>query len=220
MTDPKAAAVAVLGELPSVLGATLELAPNGAPAEVHLLIDAGPAPAALARDVRDLLEEHLRQRVDQRVISIAQLAAPGQAKAALGGHGPAEDDRLVLGGYEARSELGRVGVSVRLERNGEAYEGAAEELDVGPRARARAGAGAALRALSRAGADGLTLTIDTVSIVPALGREYVLVSAFALAPWLGRRPLLLSGAHDADDGVEAAGVLAALKAANRISAGP
>ncbi|HEX7050524.1 MAG TPA: hypothetical protein VF188_10010 [Longimicrobiales bacterium] len=70
----KEAAEATLRELPSVLGAFVREDINGHPREVHLLVAAGPNPADLARDVRGLLEDRLGVPVDQRVISIAQLA--------------------------------------------------------------------------------------------------------------------------------------------------
>lgn len=70
----KAAAEAVLRELPSVIGAYVREDVYGHPREVHLLVRPGPNPRHLAYDVRELLEERLGVPVDQRVISIAQLA--------------------------------------------------------------------------------------------------------------------------------------------------
>lgn len=72
----KEAAESALRELPSVLGAFVREDIHGHPREVHILI--GPAPNArdLARDVRSLLEERLGLRIDQRIISIAQLVRP------------------------------------------------------------------------------------------------------------------------------------------------
>src|SRR5690606_33429724 len=78
----KEAAEAILRELPSVVGAFVREDVNGHPREVHLLISPGPDPASLARDVRALLEERLGVTVDQRVISIAQLADPPAPRAA------------------------------------------------------------------------------------------------------------------------------------------
>lgn len=72
----KEAAESALRELPSVLGAFVREDICGYPREVHILV--GPAPNArdLARDVRGLLEERLGLRIDQRIISIAQLVRP------------------------------------------------------------------------------------------------------------------------------------------------
>ena len=70
----KAAAEAVLRELPSVLGAYVSEDLEGNPREIHLLVRHGPDTAGLARDIRSLLEERLGIPIDQRVISIAQLA--------------------------------------------------------------------------------------------------------------------------------------------------
>jgi hypothetical protein len=84
----KEAAEAVLRELPSVIGAFVREDINGHPREVHLLVRAGPNARHLAYDVRDLLEERLGVPIDQRVISIAQLAEgrrPGPELASAAG---------------------------------------------------------------------------------------------------------------------------------------
>jgi hypothetical protein len=83
-TATKEAAEALLRELPSVIGAHVLEDVFGHPREIHVLISAGPAVRHFARDVRDLLEERLGVPVDQRVISVAQLAgeAPDPASAA------------------------------------------------------------------------------------------------------------------------------------------
>jgi hypothetical protein len=73
----KDAAEALLRQLPSVIGACVREDVNGHPREVHLLVRAGPNLRHFAYDVRDLLEERLGLPVDQRIISIAQLA-PGR----------------------------------------------------------------------------------------------------------------------------------------------
>jgi hypothetical protein len=82
-TATKEAAEALLRELPSVVGAYVLEDIYGHPREIHVLIHAGPSARHFARDVRDLLEEGLGVPVDQRVISIAQLAgepaSPGEA---------------------------------------------------------------------------------------------------------------------------------------------
>jgi hypothetical protein len=70
----KEAAEAALRELPSVIGAFVREDVHGNPREVHLLVRAGPNPRHLAYDIRGLLEERLGVPIDQRVISIAQLA--------------------------------------------------------------------------------------------------------------------------------------------------
>jgi hypothetical protein len=75
----KTTAEAVLRELPSVLGAYVSEDLDGNPREVHLLVRSGPDPAALARDLRGLLQDRLGIPVDQRVISIAQLSPEGES---------------------------------------------------------------------------------------------------------------------------------------------
>jgi hypothetical protein len=92
----KEAAEAVLRELPSVIGAHVREDVNGHPREVHLLVRAGPNPRHLAYDVRDLLEERLGVPIDQRVISIAQLAdgrRPGPLLATAAGFEEIDTDQ-------------------------------------------------------------------------------------------------------------------------------
>lgn len=74
-TGTKEAAESVLRELPSVLGAFVQEDAHGYPRDVHLLITAGPNARHFALDVRTLLEERLGIAIDQRIISVAQLAA-------------------------------------------------------------------------------------------------------------------------------------------------
>lgn len=95
----KEAAEAVLRELPSVIGACVREDVNGHPREVHLLVRAGPNPRHLAYDVRDLLEERLGVPIDQRVISIAQLAEgrrPGPFIADAAGLPPEPEPATVM----------------------------------------------------------------------------------------------------------------------------
>src|SRR5690606_20219769 len=70
----KALAEAALRQLPSVIGASVREDIHGHPREIHLLVAPGPNPRDLARTGRKLLQERLGIEIDQRVISIAQLA--------------------------------------------------------------------------------------------------------------------------------------------------
>ncbi len=222
----KTTAEAVLRELPSVMGAYVSEDLEGHPREIHLLIGDGPDPASLARDVRGLLEERLGIPIDQRVISIAQLAKPPlQDAAAAEVQAPQESraapaaseaGRPVFAGIESTTTAGHVTVSVRLEWGNRESAGRADAVDTQP-GRARAAATATLRSAADAPwNDGLGLELDFASIVQALDGEYVLVSVLALSPRLGRRPLPLVGAHPVDSDVESAASLATLKAINRV----
>jgi hypothetical protein len=241
----KAAAEAVLSELPSVLGASVREDVNGHPREVHLLVAPGPDTRHLARDVRDLLQERLGIPVDQRVISIAQLAepldalpaevAPPPAVETKAGErfaaalrdaanapapgapvaSPAAEPRLIYQGIESSTRDGRIQVRVRLSWQGEEYVGEGGELD-GGQGRIRAAAAATLRAATAACGERIRLDVESTSTTRALGREYVLVSAVASSPLIGRRPVSLVGAQPLDFDVETAAALAALHATNRI----
>ncbi|HSH44601.1 MAG TPA: hypothetical protein VK966_02025, partial [Longimicrobiales bacterium] len=193
----KTAAEAVLRELPSVLGAYVSEDLEGHPREVHLLVEAGPEPASLARDIRSLLEERLGIAIDQRVISIAQLAedrgattdgAGARARAdsppatSRGGHpisrrrrrDPGDTDRRpVFESLESAVSSGQVQVSVRLAWEGRVSDGAAEAADTRA-GRARTAATATLRsAMNAVWNDDLNFELDFASLVQALDGDYV-----------------------------------------------
>ncbi len=233
----KAAAEAVLRELPSVLGAYVSEDLEGHPREIHLLVRHGPDAASLARDIRGLLEERLGIPIDQRVISIAQLApepeveslpegAAEEVAAAVEAESAGQADerprpvagRPIFAGLESTTSSGHVRVGVRLEWQDEESLGEAEAVDT-PVGRARAAATATLlSAVNAVWNDGLSLELDFASIVQALDGEYVLVSVLGMASRFGRRPLPLVGAHPVESDVETAAALGTLKAINRILA--
>lgn len=227
--ETKAAAEAVLRELPSVLGAFVREDVFGQPREIHLLIKAGPNPRHLARDVKELLEERLEIPIDQRVISIAQLSEHADPPARFGSpsdgpipvpdeapeaEDPEGDRRLRYLGLESLVGDGRIVARARLLREDVELLGEASELAAGS-GRARAGAAAALNAANRT-IDGLgRFELDNASIVRVFEREVALVSVLASSPYLGRRPVSLAGAQPVEETDEAAAALAALKAINR-----
>jgi hypothetical protein len=233
----KTAAEAVLRELPSVLGAYVSEDMEGHPREIHLLVRHGPDAATLARDVRGLLQERLGIPIDQRVISIAQLAPertvetgpdlapdalePEEAMASTRRASERSTDaaihsRPLFAGLESTVASGRVQVGVRLSWEGEESEGISEAVDTHA-GRARAAATATLRsAIDAPWSVNLNLELDFASIVQALDGEYVLVSVLGMANRLGRRPLPLVGAQPIESDIESAAALATLKAINRI----
>lgn len=217
----KEAAEAILRELPSVLGAFVREDVNGHPREVHLLVGPGPNVKLLAQDVRELLEERLGVPVDQRVISIAQLAEDiadfGDATIAELTEPVAPEDRTRFIGVESEVRQQRIYVRCRLQHDGATYDGEAFELDAGA-GRARAAVAATLKAVGVAAAGQLRLEIDAVSVVHAFDREYVLVSIMSGAPRFGRGLLQLTGAQPVEQDMESAAALATLKAINRVLA--
>lgn len=225
----KDAAEAVLKELPSVVGAFVREDIYGHPREVHILVTAGPNPGHLARDVRDLLEERLGVPIDQRVISIAQLAKPPSDALpqrridALGTPALATaqrertDARPRLLSIHTEAGAGRVSVEARVALGEVEHTGWSSEIE-SPTGRVRAGAAAALHAVTLALEGAGRLELEASSVVEAMGREYGLVSAHAAAPVLGRQPLALYGSHPLLPDPAEAGVYAALKGVNRIVA--
>ncbi len=224
----KEAAEAALLELPSVLGAHVREDIYGHPREVHLLVAPGPDVRHLARDVRDLLEERLGVPVDQRVISIAQLADTRAALAAMpveqarpepppAPDTPDAEPRLAFQGIQTSLVSGQVSVQVRLGFGKQEITGSGSELD-SEQGRMRAAAAAVLQAATEACDGAIRWDLDGAALVRALEHEYVLVAVLAISPRFGRRPLLLAGAHPAEDGLETAAALAVLKATNRVLA--
>ena len=226
----KATAEAVLRELPSVLGAYVSEDMEGHPREIHLLVQPGPDAASLARDIRGLLEERLGIPIDQRVISIAQLApdseveeVPEDAAEELAATEATPEEapqpvagRPIFAGLDSTVSSGHVRVGVRLQWRGQESEGEAEAVDTSA-GRARAAANAALNsAVDAAWNHDLRLELDFASVVQALDGEYVLVSVLGTSRRLGRRPLSLVGAHPIESDVETAAALGTLKAINRI----
>ncbi len=229
-THTKEAAETVLRELPSVVGAFVREDVNGHPREVHLLVGPGPNPRHLAGDVRELLEERLGIPVDQRVISIAQLAVspddlslglgdPGEITAgAMDGADEEEEElepRIRFQSLETQTREGTVMVRVRINVRDRVVTGEAAELDAGP-ARMRACANAALNAAAHACHQRIRFQLDAATPIRAFGREYVLVNVLASAAMLGRKPVSLVGAQPLEDDADHAAAFAALKAVNRL----
>ena len=225
----KAEAEAVLRDLPSVLGAFVREDVHGHPREVHLLVRHGSVARDLARDVRDLLEEKLGVPVDQRVISIAQVAAngttleealPGMSDGGAGGGTTAAVEpatRLELLRVESTRSLGWIETRALLRRGEAEFEGSAREVESTAGA-ARAGARATAAALSAACLPGLRVDIQTVSLVSAFDREHALVATTAASPLFGRTLRTLVGSQPVESDPAEAAALAVLKATNRVVA--
>lgn len=233
----KKAAEAVLRELPSVIGAFVREDVHGNPREIHLLVRSGPNPRHLAYDVRDLLEERLGIPVDQRVISIAQLApgrqpGPMLARKSALEDAPSEtaeagplpeaepepeadtDARVRFTAISAESVDKRVRVCVTLDLDDVEFTGEDTGLDTAP-ARMRTAVGATLNAVDMTCVGRARFEVEHVSLVRAFERDYVLVTVMVSSPWLGRKPIPLVGAQPVEIDTESAAALAALKAVNR-----
>lgn len=232
----KQAAEAVLRELPSVIGAFVREDVHGHPREIHLLVRSGPNPRHLAYDVRDLLEERLGIPVDQRVISIAQLApgkqpgpllaqraaepdAAGVADAAAEAPEPEKDaagtdPRVLFTGISVESMDKRVRIRVSLDLDDMEHVGEELGLDTAP-ARVRTAASATLQAIDATCVGRARFEVEHVALVHAFERDYVLVTVMVSSPFLGRKPIPLVGAQPVEVDTESAAALAALKAVNR-----
>lgn len=241
----KETAEAALRELPSVIGAFVREDVHGRPREVHLLVRAGPNPRHLAYDVRDLLEERLGMPIDQRVISIAQIApgrepgpllrqaaagapslpppvidpAPGPAAAARATGKPSaptvRDSARVV--FDGiTTDAVQNRMRIRVALRLDDETHAAEAVGLDTApARLRAAAAATLKAVDRSCIGRARFEVEHVTVVQAFERDYVVVAALVSSPYLGRRPIPLVGAQPVEMDVESAAAFAALKAVNR-----
>lgn len=220
----KETAESVLRELPGVVGAFVQPDAFGGPREIHLLIQHGPRPRDFAQQVRAILESRLRIPIDQRIISIAQLAeertdgivgdleaeTPAPQRAAT-----ADAGRIRLIDVESRVAGARVTTRVSIEHEDSEVMGEATEFETGD-GRARAAALATVRAVNQITADQARLGLDFAATVEAVGQPYVLISVTVASPLLGRRSLELAGAQQIDEDAETSAALATLKAVNRV----
>lgn len=218
----KETAEALLRELPSVLGAFVREDVNGHPREIHLLISPGPSVKLLAQDVQDLLEERLGVPIDHRIISIAQLAedvVDFTTDATLESitESAATERRVRFINVVSEIRDQRVRVRTQLQAGDTVLEGEATEIDVGT-GRLRAAAAATLIAAGNAAPDDLRLQLESISVVKAFDREYVIVSVLAGATVFGRKLLQLVGAQPIAQDAETAAAFATLKAINRVLA--
>jgi hypothetical protein len=242
----KETAELVLRELPSVVGAFVREDAHGYPREVHLLIAPGPKARHFAQDVKSLLEERLGVPIDQRIISIAQLAAvsdEAEADAPEEEAPPPSPADVVEASVPvavlhpqatpaalpapvplprvrfvtALSEVSDGRVTVRVKLEWDGREYEGSAIEFeAGSGRMRAGAMAVLRAGSTICGEHGRFELDGGSIVRVMDREYALVSTHASSPFLGRGALTLAGAHPLDDDAATAGALAALKSTNRL----
>ena len=176
------------------------------------------------RNVESALSAGLGVEVDRRVVSVAQIEGGAVVAAAVAasevaaepeGGTDADPSRVVLIGFDSsRASAQRARCTVTLERGGVRYSGAADGADT-PQGRAEAAAEAVLRAVEGM-PDSPSFGFEGARVVESDGRRFVLVSAHVMER---RPPLALSGAALLDRTPEEAGIMAALQATNRWSAG-
>jgi len=227
MVEPgmKETAETALRELPGVVGAFVQPDANGHPREIHLLIKAGPHPRDVAQQVKSLLETRLSIAIDQRIVSIAQLADEKKPAARAAGTGataaPASEPvdpglgRVRLTGVETTVRGNHVTVRVRLDHDGREIVGEAAEIDAGD-GRSRAAGNAAIEAVNRISGDQARFGLDFAVEVTAVGHPYALASVTVTSSLVGRRPVSVAGAHPVEDTLETAAAMSVLKATNRL----
>jgi hypothetical protein len=206
----------VLRAMPSVIGAFVQPDAFGRPREIHLLVEPGPRPREFAEQVKAVLESKLRIPIDQRIISIAQLARPRTTTQAPAEPvpRPAHHERVLLAGVNSGISGGRTRVTIHLTRGEDQFQGEAVEV-AAEDGSTRAAARATLEAINAMSEDA-RFGLDYATTIDAFGRRYILVSASVSSPRFGRRSIAVAGAQLIEGEIEGAAALAALKAVNRL----
>lgn len=217
---------------------SLKIVPDGHGGidEVHVLSASDLSPKQIVRNIESALLAEFGLQIDHRKISIAQTRAPeishAQAiqaqkalerqEAALADVAPAaaaapaaaidQPMRAVLKDIHMERMAGRdFSCRVEIAREDETFVGEADGPDF-ERSRMEVAAAACLEALVQAAGPDVHLSLQGVSLMQSLGRDFVVI---AVGAGIGRRAQSLSGIAQVDDSVEEAAVLAGLMATNR-----
>jgi len=222
----------LLAELEGV--GSLKIVPDGHGGidEVHVLSASDLTPKQIVRNIESALLAEFGLQIDHRKISIAQTRAPEispaqamqaqrlleqqEAAFAAAAAAPvaeiARAMRTILKDIHMERMAGReFSCRVEISRDGETFVGEAEGPDF-ERSRMEVAAAACLEALVQSGGSDVHLSLQGVSMMQSLGRNFVVI---AVGAGIGRRAQSLSGIATVDDSVEEAAVLAGLMATNR-----
>lgn len=195
------------------LSRELNLSPTGAMPEIVDALSAEPTLHAPANAAPEAVAHNLT--APRTTATTTRVTGSARARTNVGAVAPPA--RVIYQGVESASRDGRLSVRVRISWQGSEYTGEGEEL-MGGQGRIRAAASATLAAAMEACASSLRLDLEYATTTRALGREYVIITARAAAPILGRKPLTLIGAQPIEFDTETATALATLHAVNRILA--
>lgn len=213
---------------------SLKIVPDGHGGidEVHVLSASDLSPKQIVRNIESALLAEFGLQIDHRKISIAQTRAPEispaqamkaqklldeqqaafEAATAAPAAEPARPMRTILKDIHMERMAGReFSCRVEITREGETFVGEAEGPDF-ERSRMEVAAAACLEALIQSGGPDVHLSLQGVSLMQSLGRNFVVI---AVGAGIGRRTQSLSGIATVDDSVEEAAVLAGLMATNR-----
>lgn len=212
---------------------SLKIVPDGHGGidEVHVLSASDLSPKQIVRNIESALLAEFGLQIDHRKISIAQTRAPEishaqaiEAQRLLDEHQAVLEDalpatatitqpmRTILKDIHMERMAGReFSCRVEITRDGETYVGEAEGPDF-ERSRMEVAATACLEALVQAAGPDIHLSLQGVSLMQSLGRNFVVI---AVGAGIGRRAQSLSGIATVNDSVEEAAVLAGLMATNR-----
>ncbi|HEX6938947.1 MAG TPA: hypothetical protein VF158_06005 [Longimicrobiales bacterium] len=226
----------LLASLTGVFSAHVVAGPEGTLQEIHVLATSELHPKQIVRNVESALSAGLGIEIDRRIVSVAQLRAdsapeditPGDAGGAhtpiappaAGSRedappslrAPARDyPRIIFLGYDAHINAARRATCrVTLRSGPDEFSGQGLGQDT-VQGRAEAAAQATFAALAACRGEN-RVGLAGVAIVPAHGKDFVLVAARALD---GRRPIPLTGVAPLQQSPEEAAIFASLQATNR-----
>lgn len=190
----------LLCRLEAVETAHVVFAPDGSPAEVHVLARAGKNAKAVARDVQSALCAGFGVEVDHRIISVAQLH-PALA--------PAAAARLAFFGMEVHTRGRQLEAGVTLAGVGQCFTGRAGG-SILPPSRRQCIAQATLEAVHAFAGEAARYELGAVDCAQLSGRGITVAQVLSLP---GGKALLGSAYTDPD--ADAAVVRSVLDAVNR-----
>lgn len=195
---------------------SLKIVPDGRGGieEIHVLSASDLGAKQIVRNIESALLAEYGLQIDHRKISVARMkgaeAVPPRPVAEPVVEPPAR--RLLLEGlYIERSAGQKVACKVELRDRGRVVVGEAEGPDF-EHARMEVAAVAVLDAMQQAAEEGVTLSLQGVTRVDALGQSYAIA---VVSGSLRRESASLAGIGKVRDSVEEAAVLACLQAVNR-----
>jgi hypothetical protein len=194
---------------------SVKIVPDGAGGidEVHVLAGPDLGPKQIVRNIESALLAEFGLQIDHRKISVARVTGPDIPPVEELEPEPApEPERFVIDSFQMERKAGKHAVArVSLSFGDKKFTGVADGPDLA-KSRLEITAVALLKALEEALEGRLSLNLEGISKVDAVGRSMVVAVVYAS---IGRRSLSLAGVSKISDSPEEAAIEACLHATNR-----
>lgn len=183
--------------------------------EVHVLAGSDLGPKQIVRNIESALLAEFGLQIDHRKISVARVTGPDIPVAGEPEPEPApepEPERFALDSFQIERKAGKHAISrVSITYGDKKYTGVADGPDLA-KSRLETAAVALLNALEEALEGRLSLNLEGVSKVDAVGRSMVVALVYVSA---GRKSVSLAGVAKINDSPEEAAIEACMHATNR-----